>query len=44
VIFGDIGGIVIPPISTKITSHLNSLSGGQQFHQYQQTPPLTLTH
>jgi hypothetical protein len=21
-----------------------SLSGGQQFHQYQQTPPLTLTH
>jgi hypothetical protein len=34
----------IPPISTKITSHLNSLSGGQQFHQYQQTPPLTSTH
>jgi hypothetical protein len=26
----------IPPISTKITSHLNSLSDGQQFHQYQQ--------
>jgi hypothetical protein len=25
----------IPPISTKITSHLNSLSDGQQFHQYQ---------
>jgi hypothetical protein len=33
----------IPPISTKITSHLNSLSDGQQFHQYQQTSPLTLT-
>jgi hypothetical protein len=27
----------IPPISTKITSLLNSLSDGQQFHQYQQT-------
>jgi hypothetical protein len=26
----------IPPISTKIISHLNSLSDGQQFHQYQQ--------
>jgi hypothetical protein len=26
----------ISPISTKITSHLNSLSDGQQFHQYQQ--------
>jgi hypothetical protein len=46
--FADIGGIVdhhsmswstIPPISTKITSHLNSLSDGQQFHQYQQTSP-----
>jgi hypothetical protein len=45
----DIGGIVdhysrwstIPPISTKITFHLNSLSDGQQFHQYQQTSPLT---
>ena len=34
----------IPPISTKITSHLNSLSDGQQFHQYQQKSPLTLTH
>ena len=27
----------ISPISTKITSHLNSLSDGQQFHQYQQS-------
>jgi hypothetical protein len=54
VMFVDIGGIVdhhfiewwstIPPISTKITSHLNSLSDGQQFHQYQQTSPLTSTH
>ena len=34
----------IPPISTKITSHLNSLSDGQQFHQYQQKSPLTWTH
>ena len=34
----------IPPISTKITSHLITLSDGQQFHQYQQKPPLTLTH
>ena len=34
----------IPPISTKITSHLNSLSDGQQFHQYQQKSPLTSTH
>ena len=34
----------IPPISTKITSHLNSLSDGQQFHQYQQKLPLTSTH
>ena len=34
----------IPPISTKITSHFNSLSDGQQFHQYQQKSPLTLTH
>jgi hypothetical protein len=35
-IFVDIGGIVdlIPPISIKITSHLNSLSDGQQFPQY----------
>jgi predicted phosphatase len=52
VIFLDIGGIVdhhsmsstIPPISTKITSHLNSLNDGQQFHQYQQKSPLTSTH
>jgi hypothetical protein len=29
----------IPPISTKFTSHLNSLSDGQQFHQYQQKSP-----
>ena len=34
----------IPPISTKITSHLNSLSDGQQFHQYQQQSYLTSTH
>ena len=35
----------IPPISTKITSHLNSLSDGQQFHnQYQQKSPLYSTH
>ena len=35
----------IPPlISTKITSLFNSLSDGQQFHQYQQKSPLTLTH
>ena len=34
----------IPPISTKITSHLNSLNDGQQFHQYQQQWPLTSTH
>ena len=34
----------IPPISTKITSHLNSLTDGQQFHQYQQKSPLTITH
>jgi hypothetical protein len=47
VIFVDIGsGIVdhhsmsIPPISTKITSHLNSLNDGQQFHQYQQKSPI----
>jgi hypothetical protein len=46
VIFIDIGGIVDHPstISTKITSHLNSLSDGQQFHQYQQKSPLTSTH
>ena len=34
----------IPPISTKITSDLNSLSDGQQFYQYQQNSPLTSTH
>ena len=34
----------IPPISTKITSDLNSLSDGQQFYQYQQKSPLTSTH
>ena len=34
----------IPPISTKITSHLKSLSNGQQFHQYQQKSSLTSTH
>jgi hypothetical protein len=34
----------IPPISASITSHFNSLSDGQQFHQYQQKSPLTLTH
>jgi hypothetical protein len=38
----DIGGIV--PISTKITPLFNSLSDGQQFHQYQQKSPLTSTH
>ena len=34
----------IPPISKTMTSHINSLSDGQQFHQYQQKSPLTLTH
>jgi hypothetical protein len=34
----------IPPISANITSHLNSLSDGQQFHQYQQQSLLTTTH
>ena len=34
----------IPPISTKITSHLKSFSDGKQFHQYQQKSPLTSTH
>ena len=34
----------IPPISTKITSRLNSLSDGQPFHQYQQQSYLTSTH
>ena len=32
------------PKSTKVTSHLITLSDGQQFHQYQQKSPLTLTH
>jgi hypothetical protein len=41
VIFVDIGGIVV---STKITSLFNSLSDGQQFHQYQQKSTLTSTH
>jgi hypothetical protein len=30
-----------PPISTKITPLFNSLSDGQQFHQYQQKSHLT---
>jgi hypothetical protein len=34
----------IPPISTKNISHINSLSDGQQFHQYQQKSPLNSTH
>ena len=34
----------ISPISTKITSHLNSLGDGQQIHQYQQKSPLASTH
>jgi hypothetical protein len=34
----------IPPISTRIISHLNSLSDGQQFHQYQPKSHLTSTH
>jgi hypothetical protein len=33
-----------PPISTKITPLFNSLSDGQQFHQYQQKSPLTSFH
>jgi hypothetical protein len=42
VIFVDIGGIVDHhSMSLEITSHLNSLSDDQHFHQYQQTPPLT---
>ena len=32
---------IITPISTKITSHFNSLNDGRQFHQYQQKSPLT---
>jgi hypothetical protein len=49
VIFVDIGGIVdrvmsiIPPLSTKITSHFNSLNDGQQFHQYQQKSPHSMS-
>jgi hypothetical protein len=31
------------PNIKKITSHLNSLSDGKQFHQYQQKSPLTST-
>jgi hypothetical protein len=31
----------IPPISPQITSHFNSLSESQQFHQNQQKSPLT---
>ena len=34
----------IPPISTKIISHFNSLTDGQQFHQYQRKSPLTSIH
>jgi hypothetical protein len=34
----------IPPKSTRITSHLNSLSDGQQFYQYQRKSALTSTH
>jgi predicted secreted protein len=36
--------LIFPPISTNITSHFNSLSDGQQFHQYQKQSPLTSTH
>jgi hypothetical protein len=36
--FGDIGGIV------DHHSMSNSLSDGQQFHQYQQKSPLTSIH
>jgi hypothetical protein len=38
VIFVDIG------ISPQITSQFNSLSDGQQFHQYHHKSRLTLTH
>jgi hypothetical protein len=41
VILVDIGGIVDHHIN-KITPLFNSLSDGQQFHQYQQKSPLTL--
>ena len=34
----------IPPISTKIISHFNSFTDGQQFHQYQRKSPLTSIH
>jgi hypothetical protein len=43
--FVNFGGIVYHhSMSTKITSHFNSLSDDQQFHQYQQKSPLILTH
>jgi hypothetical protein len=42
VIFVDIGGIVAN-INQNHLSHLNSLSDGQQFHQYQQKSPLIST-
>jgi hypothetical protein len=42
--WGERWFLSIPPISTNITSHFNSLSDGQQFHQYQQKSPLTSTH
>jgi hypothetical protein len=32
------------PSLNELTSHLNSSSDGQQFHQYQQKSPLTSTH
>jgi hypothetical protein len=32
---------IIPPISPQITSHFNSLSDSQQFHQYHLKSPLT---
>jgi hypothetical protein len=45
VIFVDIGGIVNHhSMSWSERWHFNSMSDGQQFHQYQQTPPLTSTH
>jgi hypothetical protein len=39
----EVRGYFCWSISTKIISHLNSLSNGQQFHQYQQKSPLTST-
>jgi hypothetical protein len=44
VVFADIGGIVDHHSMSWGTYHLNSLSDGQQFHQYQQKSPLTSTH